>query len=171
MGTKEQRFATWGAFLCAAATLLYGCHLERDRFQSPFAPSLGLTWEQQRLTAPGDRAVYCDKFTVTNEEKVALKNIGVKIENYVTCHVREYTIGDLGPGESKPLRIGVADPSALCSPDEVGLNDVDVLIVPLHAHKRVPVKDVGKQKLLRDVEREENRAKGWPDAPVPVKMP
>jgi len=155
----EQRLTAWGAFISALIGLVLLLILEKDRFQNPWAAPVGIEWGKERLVG-GKNTVpvqYRDVLTLTNTGSAELTNVILTVTNWANGTSHKVVIGML------PVRTQVRIDTVNLAygfppyPYEISIRDTLVVECDGYAPKRVTMKDVGKDKLLRDIEKEEDK--------------
>lgn len=155
----EQRVTNWGAVLLGIASVLLLLRLERDRFQNPFAAPIGVKWEKARVIG-GVNTVpvqYTDAITLTNLTDGELENVEIVVENWNSGTEVVSKVGKLAPKKERKIELIDVTNGFPVYPYEIDPRDVLVVRCPGYANKRIPVKELGKDKSLRDSEKEENK--------------
>lgn len=154
----EQRVTGWGALTVALISLWILWQLEKDRFQNPLAASVGVEWEKERV-AGGVNTVpiqYQDVLTLTNKSGSALENIELAVSNWANSTEVKTTIGKLAVGERRRISL-LSGLEGFPLGYEIGPRDVLIVRVSGYAEKRIPVMELGKNKSLQDIAKEEDK--------------
>lgn len=154
----EQRLTGWGAFILTGLTLVAFLHLERDRFQHPLAAPVGVAWTKQHVSG-GVNTVpvqYSDLITLTNASGTDLENVEVVLANWATSTEVRCRVGRLAAGQGRQISL-IDLRNGFPVGYEIGPRDVLIVHCPGYADKRIPVKELGKDRLLREMEKEEDK--------------
>jgi hypothetical protein len=155
----EQRVTGWGALFVAVISLWLVCILAIDSFHNPFAPEIGVAWEKQRVVGGVNTAPvqYEDVLTLTNTTDSPLKNVELAVSNWASGINVQTKIGTLGAHEKRQLNL--LD-GRLGFPPGYEINPRDVVIVRATgyaAEKHIPVKELGKDKSLEEIAKDEDK--------------
>jgi hypothetical protein len=161
----EQRLTGWGALAIALVSVAAALislwilwHLEKDHFQNPLAAPVGITWDKERALGGTDTVPveYSDILTLTNTTGNTLENVELAVSNWANSTEVKTSIGRLDAEEKR--RLDLLD-KRLGFPARYEISPRDVLIVRVsgYAEKRIPVKELGKDKTLLEIANDEDK--------------
>jgi len=155
----EQRITGWANLAAALLALGVLMQLERDRLQKPFAAPVGVSLEKAKVLG-GKNTIpvqYTDALVLSNPTDQEFGNVEIIVTNWSKATEIKTLVGKMPPRSERRIEvIGVVDFPR--HPYEINPRDVLIVRCNRYAEKRIPVKELGKDKLLRDTEKEENKA-------------
>jgi hypothetical protein len=154
----EQRLTGWGSLATVVVSLLVLLHLERDRLQNPLAAPVGVSWEKAKVRGGADTipVQYTDAVILSNSTDQDFENVEIVVTNWSKA-TEIKTVVDNVPTKHK-RRIELIDRLDFPRhPYEIDPRDVLIIRCRGYADKRIPVKELGKDKLLRDTEKQEDK--------------
>jgi hypothetical protein len=117
-------------------------------------------WTKEVAAGGGKVPVrYADRFVFTNNGKYELSNVRLSFTNYAKeLEITVWWPIKFKPGEGAAITCGDEKLRFPPFPYEVSPQDVLVITCDGHGEKRIPMKELGKDRPLREIEMEENKA-------------